>query len=187
MRTKDPVKALWKLDHTICMNANAGTIQFDIDKETDYNGEGYDPEDTDCKDVVEAIEYIDLIEQTLKERKPINRLDLGEILTKFNRFLQFVDVPTKLHLNEIKDIEGLKEYRQLRDDIEDYLTILQITSKAPYEMGFVVDCENYAKYIETYTEIGGSADESPFTEDEYNLLRNYYVREEEVKKDDQNN
>lgn len=187
-RTKDPIKALWKLDHTICMNANAGTIQFDIDKESDYNGEGYDPEDTDCKDVVEAVEYIDLIEQTLKERKPINRLGFGEILTKFNRFLEFVDVCTKLHLNELKDFEGLKEYRQLRDDIEDYLAVLEVTSKAPEELGFVQSCETYADYVKTYTDIGGSLDEVAFTEDEFNFLKDYYYRkEEEVKEDDTNN
>lgn len=177
-RTNDPIKALWKLDHTICMNANAGTIQFDIDKEVDYNGEGYDPEDTDCKDVIEAVQYIDLIEQALKERKPINRLGLGEILTKFNRFLEFVDVCTKLHLNELKDFEGLKEYRQLRDDIEDYLAILEITSKDPGELGFIIDVKDYKEYVKTFTDIGASIEEVPFTEDEFNTLREYYIKEE---------
>ena len=85
-RTKDPIKALWKLDHTICMNALNGNLQFDIDKEADYQGEGYDPDDTDCKSIDEAVEYIELLERTVKERESFKRLGLGDLVAKFNRF-----------------------------------------------------------------------------------------------------
>lgn len=165
------------------MNANAGNLEFNIDKEEDYQGEGYDPEDTDCKDVVEAVEYIDLIEQALKERKPFKP---GPLLEIYNDLLSFVDVPTKLHLNETQDLEGLKKYRQLRNQVEDNLFILEIVRKAPGELGFIEDCADYEAYIKTYTDIGGSADESSFTEEEFNMLKEYFYKEE-VEKDDENN
>lgn len=177
-RTKDPIKALWKLDHTICMNALNGNLQFDIDKEADYQGEGYDPDDTDCKSIDEAVEYIELLERTVKERESFKRLGLGDLVAKFNRFLDFVDIPTKLHLNEFQDREGLKEYRTLRTELEDYLAILEITSKDPGELGFVIDCKDYKEYVKTFTDIGASIEEVPFIEEEFNTLREYYIKEE---------
>lgn len=58
-------KALWKLDHTICMNSNAGNLEFNIDKEEDYGGEGYDPNDTDCKDIKDAINCLEDLEEAV--------------------------------------------------------------------------------------------------------------------------
>ena len=92
--------------------------------------------------------------------------------------IDFVDVPTKLHLNESQDREGLKEYRTLRTEFEDYLAILEITSKDPGELGFVIDCKDYKEYVKTFTDIGASIEEVPFTEEEFNTLREYYIKEE---------
>ena len=45
----------------------------------------------------------------------------NEYLEKWKKFLEYVDVPTKLHLLQLKDEEGLAEYRHLRTEIESFL------------------------------------------------------------------
>lgn len=60
--------ALEKIDHTICLNLNNKTLQFNLDK---Y-------EDCDCKDIREFCDCYEVIENELKERenyKAIYRLE----------------------------------------------------------------------------------------------------------------
>ena len=66
-----PIEAYWKLDHTICMNSNEGNIKWNIDNKDDKtlygeNQEGYDPIDTDCKSIDEAIDCLETIEKAVK-------------------------------------------------------------------------------------------------------------------------
>ncbi len=62
--------ALWKLDHTICMNSNENNIKWNIDNKDDpelygEDQEGYNPDDTDCKSIEEAIDCLELLEEAL--------------------------------------------------------------------------------------------------------------------------
>lgn len=165
--------AAWKLDHTICMNANNGNLEFNIDKEEDYGGEGYDPDDTDCKSINEACECLSIILDAVTEHKP-KQPEEGSLQDKYNRLLDFVDVPAKLHLNELQDREGLKEYRQLRTEVEDNLIVMDLIRRAPEELGFIISNKTYADYIKTFTDIGGSRDESPYNEEEFKILKEYF-------------
>lgn len=58
-------KALWKLDHTICMNNNEDNLKWNIDDIKDYPNGGYDPDDTDCKSIEEAIDCLEDLEEAL--------------------------------------------------------------------------------------------------------------------------
>lgn len=64
-------KALWKLDHTICMNSNEDNIRWNIDSsdlyKDDETGEisGYNPDDTDCKSIEEALDCLEDLEEAL--------------------------------------------------------------------------------------------------------------------------
>ena len=65
-------KALWKLDHTICMNINENNIRWNIDNKDDpelygEDKEGYNPDDTDCKSAEEAIDCLELLEEALNK------------------------------------------------------------------------------------------------------------------------
>ena len=81
-----PIEAYWKLDHTICMNSNEGNIKWNIDNKDDKtlygeNQEGYDPIDTDCKSIDEAIDCLETIEKSLKaleiiKEKAVNVFDI---------------------------------------------------------------------------------------------------------------
>lgn len=58
--------AIWRLDHTICMNFNEGTLKFNIDNPEDYPDGSYDAQDTDCKDIEDAIECIETLEAAVE-------------------------------------------------------------------------------------------------------------------------
>ena len=169
--------AAWKLDHTICMNANKGNLEFNIDKEEDYGGEGYDPQDTDCKSINEACECLSLILEALTEHN-YKQPEEGSLQEKYNKFLDYVDVPTKIHLNEFKHTEGLKEYRQLRTELEDNCIVLDLVRKHPGELGFIMSSKTYEEYLKTYTDVGGSVEEAAYSEDEFNTLKEYFGDEE---------
>ena len=94
-------EAVEKLDHTICMNINLGTIKFGIDKYQDGpNG----TTGCDCESIDEAIECIEMIEKAIVDfdelkkgiqwRKEHYKRDLdrgcdpdGEKLTKTNKLI----------------------------------------------------------------------------------------------------
>ena len=65
-KIKNSRVALWKLDHTICMNNNEDNLKWNIDDIKDYPEGGYDPDDTDCKSIEEASQCIDLIADDLE-------------------------------------------------------------------------------------------------------------------------
>ena len=77
------LEAYYKIDHTFCMNANEKHIEYNIDKPelygTEYEGT-YDPIDTDCKSLEEAIDCLDTIHETIKVANLIinKHVDLGE-------------------------------------------------------------------------------------------------------------
>lgn len=170
--------AAWKLDHTICMNANKGNLEFNIDKEEDYGGEGYDPDDTDCKSINEACECLSIILDAVAEHK-YKQPKEGSLQDKYNRLLDFVDVPTKIHLNEFKHTEGLKEYRQLRTELEDNLIVMDLIRKDPSELCFVLASKTYQDYVKTYTDVGGSVTEVVYDKEEFRILKEYFGEEDE--------
>lgn len=69
--------ALWKLDHTICMNSNEGNIRWNIDDINLYRDDetgkvsGYDSNDTDCKGIEEAIDCLELLEEALNKLEQV--------------------------------------------------------------------------------------------------------------------
>ena len=71
------LKSLWKIDHTICMNFNEKNIKWNIDNKDDpslyKNGEGYDPEDTDCKSFDDFCECYEEIETALKDFEELKK------------------------------------------------------------------------------------------------------------------
>lgn len=65
------LEALEKLDHTICMNVNEKTLQFNIDKDTN----------ADCNSLDEFIDCYETIEQSLKALEIIKnkKVNVGNI------------------------------------------------------------------------------------------------------------
>lgn len=61
-----PLEALWKIDHTICMNNCESGIKWNIDKPEDYPEGGYDEKDTDCKSFEDFAECYEMVETALK-------------------------------------------------------------------------------------------------------------------------
>ena len=59
--------ALWKIDHTICMNFNEHNIKWNIDSPEDYPEGGYDPYDTDCNDFEDFCNCYDLLNEALNK------------------------------------------------------------------------------------------------------------------------
>ena len=74
MRTKKSLKALDKLDNTLCLNANRKNIEFNIDEE----------EHIDCKDFGEMIECIETIKKDLnkKSTKKKSKSEKRDVLFK---------------------------------------------------------------------------------------------------------
>ena len=63
--------------------------------------------------------------------------------------------------------------------VEKELQIFALVNKAPGELGFILDCKDFNEYVETFTSIGGSVDDSPYIEEEFNVLKNYYRGDEQ--------
>lgn len=91
-----PIESYWKIDHTICMNSNEGNIKWNIDNKDDKtlygeNQEGYDPIDTDCKSIDEAIDCLETIEKAVKaldiireKQVDISSLNCAETVEQYN-------------------------------------------------------------------------------------------------------
>jgi len=86
------LRALWKIDHTICMNFNEKNIKWNIDNKDDptlyQNGKGYDPEDTDCKSFEDFCDCYDEIETALKDKEEQDKA--LKIIAKKNVDIQFL-------------------------------------------------------------------------------------------------
>lgn len=100
-------------------------------------------------------------------------MDIG---IKYKKFINYVDVPTKLHLQED---EGLKEYTALRTRLEEEIEIWDIVRKHPGEICFVLDSDTYEDYEKTYTDVGGSIEEVELTKEEFNKLKTYFKYNEQ--------
>lgn len=66
MRTKKSLKALDKLDNTLCLNANRQNLEFNIDKD----------EHIDCKDVDEMVDCIEIIKKDLMKKPKYKKRDV---------------------------------------------------------------------------------------------------------------
>lgn len=78
-------------------------------------------------------------------------------------------------VNALKDMyEGAKEKVQFSIEGQ----VWDLVKKHPGELGFILQCKDYAAYIATYTDIGGSTEEAAYTEDEFNSLKAYFGDEE---------
>lgn len=121
-----PVQAYWKLDHTICMNEK--NLKFNIDNKDDpelyVNGEGYDPIDTDCKSMNEAINCLETIEAALKALEIIKKkevcvylLDGCDNVEQYNNSMDLFEIPKKdrykYHLTQ-------EEYGLLKEALEQW-------------------------------------------------------------------
>ena len=73
MNKTKPIEALWKIDHTICMNSNDKRIEWNIDKPKDYPEGGYDEKDTDCKSFDDFCDCYDIIETALKDFEELKK------------------------------------------------------------------------------------------------------------------
>ena len=60
------------------------------------------------------------------------------------------------------------------DIIEKGIKILSLINRAPGELGFILDCDNYDEYIKTFTDIGGSESDAPYNKEEFDTLKEYY-------------
>ena len=105
-----PIQAYWKLDHTICMNEK--NLKFNIDNKDDPelydNGEGYDPIDTDCKSMNEAIDCLETIEAALKALEIIKEKEVNvRFLISCKNLKEYNDV--------ISDHLTQEEYDLLRE------------------------------------------------------------------------
>jgi len=121
-----PLEALWKIDHTICMNFNDKNIKWNIDNKDDQvlykNGDGYDPIDTDCKSFEEFCDCYDIIETALKRLDEldtwINQSDTTKIKA-LNKKLKALEVIKKELNLEVKEDNGL--YRLITYQTDNHL------------------------------------------------------------------
>lgn len=58
-----------------------------------------------------------------------------------------------------------------------HIKVLKLVKKAPGELGFLGTCEDYNAYIKTFTDIGCSQEDAPYSEEEFNLLKEYFGKE----------
>lgn len=68
----------------------------------------------------------------------------------FNKLCDYFDVPTKIHLQEFKDDEGLEEYKWLRTNVEDSCEALDIILKKEVRIDFIkstAECKFYNKAV----------------------------------------
>ena len=52
--------------------------------------------------------------------------------------------------------------------------VWNLVKKHPDELGFVLQAEDYSEYISTYTDIGMKAEDADLTEEEFNVIKNYF-------------
>jgi len=55
---------------------------------------------------------------------------------------------------------------------QDELKVWEIIKNNPGELGFILQEKNYAAYVDTF----GASDEIPITEEEFNLVKNYFTK-----------
>ena len=87
----EPRYALWKIDHTVCMNGDK--IDFNIDKPEDYPDGNYDENDTDCKNWEDYGECYDSLDCALDDLEQYQILEkqLGMPLDAFLKVLRMLD------------------------------------------------------------------------------------------------
>ena len=104
-----PIQAYWKLDHTICMNEK--NLKFNLDNKDDPdlydNGEGYDPIDTDCKSMNEAINCLETIEAALKALEIIKEKEVN---------IQYFKICLEVHWDYDLFEEHCRENNEWEDD-----------------------------------------------------------------------
>ncbi len=97
-------------------------------------------------------------------------------MSKMKSFIDIVDVPTKLHLQQFQDDEGLAQYRALRTELEDEYEIWEIIKQNPDELGFILQEQNYEMYLDTFDE--EDRQNVPITEEQFNLVKNFFQKGE---------
>lgn len=56
--------------------------------------------------------------------------------------------------------------------------LFDLICKDPGELGFIIQEKDYDAYIETFTSIGGSAEDAPYTREEFNTLKEFFGSED---------
>ena len=87
-----------------------------------------------------------------------------------NRYLRLCQAGSSLSSGDF----NLKLHTE--EDLIDLALILDLVSRDPGELAFVVDTEDYIAYINTYIEAGGSKEEVVYSREEYYALKNYFVK-----------
>ena len=85
-----PREALWKIDHTVCMNKD---IKYNLDDPAGYKEGDYDPIDTDCKSTEEYCECYDSLDLAIDELEKYKDLEkrVGMDLAVFIHCLNLLD------------------------------------------------------------------------------------------------
>ena len=60
------------------------------------------------------------------------------------------------------------------EDLVDIAIILDLISRNPGELGFIIDSKDYDEYLKTYTDAGGSEEEAVYSSQEFWQLKNYF-------------
>ena len=77
----------------------------------------------------------------------------------------------------LKD-EEVENLREKQYNLYKFIVVHDLVDKHPGELGFILQCKDYAAYIATYTEIGGSAEEAAYSAEEFKLLKDFFGDEE---------
>lgn len=94
------LEALEKLNHTVCLNLNNKTLQFNLDK---Y-------EDCDCKDIKEFCDCYEVIEKALKAL---------EIIRKYIYVDKPFGIANFIYLNDESEMIPDEEYDLLKEVLKD--------------------------------------------------------------------
>lgn len=97
----EELKALEKLDNTLCLNNIKDNIEFGIDTE----------EHCDCDNVVEMAECLDVVMNALNELEQIKNTKPSEALDELNEIIEYIteDKKVKYKATILFDCEIIKD------------------------------------------------------------------------------